>query len=69
MAVEPEILFLDEPTASIDEKNSGIVEEIILAMKRTRRTTVIISTHDREQAGRLADTVVMMRNGRIEEVV
>ena len=64
MAVEPELLFLDEPTASIDEDNTKIVEDIILAMKKIGRTTVIMSTHDREQAARLADTVVMMREGR-----
>jgi len=64
MAVEPELLFLDEPTASIDEDNTKIVENIILAMKKIGRTTVIMSTHDREQAARLADTVVMMREGR-----
>jgi tungstate transport system ATP-binding protein len=64
MALEPEILFLDEPTASIDEDNTKIVEDIILAMKKAGSTTVIMSTHDREQAARLADTVVMMREGR-----
>jgi tungstate transport system ATP-binding protein len=64
MALEPEILFLDEPTASIDEDNTKIVEDIILAMKKAGRTTVIMSTHDREQASRLADAVVMMREGR-----
>jgi tungstate transport system ATP-binding protein len=65
MALEPEILFLDEPTASIDEDNTKIVEDIILTMKKGGRTTVIMSTHDREQAARLADTVVMMHEGRI----
>jgi tungstate transport system permease protein len=37
----------------------------ILTMKKGGRTTVIMSTHDREQAARLADTVVMMHEGRI----
>jgi ABC-type multidrug transport system ATPase subunit len=64
MAVEPGILFLDEPTGSIDEDNTKIVEDITLAMKKIGRTTVIMSTHDREDAARLADTVVMMREGR-----
>lgn len=65
MAIDPEILFLDEPTASVDEENTGIIEKIILSLKKEGTTTVIITTHDREQAERLADTIIMMRNGRI----
>ncbi len=65
MAVEPEMLFLDEPTASIDEENTRIVEDIILSLKQGGRTTIIMSTHDRDQAGRIADSVVLMREGRI----
>jgi tungstate transport system ATP-binding protein len=65
MVVEPELLFLDEPTASIDEENTAIVEEIILTLKRGGKTTIIMSTHDRDQAERLADRRVMMRNGEI----
>ena len=67
MAIEPELLFLDEPTASIDEENTGIVEELILALKREGKTTVIMTTHDREQAERLADQLVLMRSGMIIE--
>jgi tungstate transport system ATP-binding protein len=65
MVIEPEILFLDEPTASIDEENTGIVEGIILSLKREARTTIIITTHDRDQAARVADQVLMMQDGRI----
>lgn len=65
IAIEPEILFLDEPTASIDEENTNIVEGIILSLKKAGRTTVIMATHDRDQAERLADRVALMRNGRI----
>jgi ABC-type multidrug transport system ATPase subunit len=65
MAIEPELLFLDEPTASIDEENTGIVEKIILDLKRAGKSTVIMTTHDREQAERLADHLVLMRSGTI----
>lgn len=63
MVIDPEILFLDEPTAAIDEENKAIVEDSILTMKQEGRTTVIIATHDREQAEKLADRVILMRNG------
>jgi tungstate transport system ATP-binding protein len=65
MAIEPEILFLDEPTASIDEENTALVEEIILALRKAGKTTIIMTTHDRDQALRLTDKVIMMRSGRI----
>jgi len=65
MILEPELLFLDEPTASIDVENTAIVEKVILGLRHTGRTTVILSTHDREQAERLASHVVSMHNGRI----
>ncbi len=67
LAIEPEILFLDEPTASVDEENSEIIESIIGTMKQDGRTTVIMTTHDREQAERLADVLMFIKNGRIEQ--
>ncbi len=65
LALDPEVLFLDEPTASIDEENTAIVEELILSLKKAGNTTVVIATHDREQAERLADVLILMRNGGI----
>ncbi len=67
LVIEPEILFLDEPTASVDQENTEIIESIIRAMKKDGRATVIMTTHDREQAERLADRLLFMKNGRIEE--
>ncbi len=69
LVIEPEILFLDEPTASVDQENTEIIESIIGAMKKNGRTTVIMTTHDREQAERLADHLLLMKNGRIEEML
>ncbi len=63
LVIEPEILFLDEPTASVDQKNSLIIEEIILAMKKENGPTVIMTTHDQSQANRLADTLLVIRDG------
>lgn len=65
MVIRPEMLFLDEPTASVDQKNTAIIEDIILKMKGDGRVTVIITTHDREQAARLADSLLVMRDGKI----
>ncbi len=65
LVIDPEVLFLDEPTASIDQENTEIVESIIEQMKREARTMVIMTTHDRDQAERLADRVIRMQGGRI----
>ncbi len=68
LAVDPEFLFLDEPTASIDTENTAIIESIIAAMKNEGRTTVILTTHDRSQAERLADHLLLLKQGALEEV-
>jgi tungstate transport system ATP-binding protein len=65
LVIRPEILYLDEPTASVDQKNTGIIEDIILNMKRNNMATVVITTHDREQAARLADRLLVMSEGKI----
>lgn len=65
MAIGPDMLFLEKPTVSIDEKSSRIVEELILALKKDARMMIVMTTHDREQADRLADRVVLMREGTI----
>ncbi len=65
IVINPEILFLDELTASIDQGNTEIIENIILNMKKEGRSTVVITTHDMGQAERLADRLLIMQNGRI----
>ena len=66
MVTEPDLLFLDEPTASVDQKNSEIIEEIILKMKKQGKPTVIMTTHDAGQAERLADYLIRMHEGSLE---
>jgi ABC-type multidrug transport system ATPase subunit len=65
LAIEPDLLFLDEPTNSIDTKNVEIIENIILTMKEAGRPTIIMTTHDSSQAARLTECVLQMRYGRI----
>ncbi len=61
----PEVLFLDEPTASVDDENCAIIEGLILGMKKAGSPTVIMATHDREQAEKLADSIIRMKGGRL----
>lgn len=64
MVIEPEILFLDEPTASVDQENTEIIEDIILKMRKEGKP-IIITTHDKVQAERLADQLLIMQNGKL----
>ncbi len=65
IVIEPEIIFLDEPTASIDMKNTKIIEDIIIKMKEQKGTIIILTTHDIAQAERLAEKILLMNEGKI----
>jgi len=65
IVIEPEILFLDEPTASVDLENTEIIEDIILKMKKIGKSIVVITTHNMVQAERLADWLLLMKDGKI----
>lgn len=69
MVTGPDLLFLDEPTASVDQKNSEIIEDIILKMKNKGNPTVIMTTHDAGQAERLADFLIRMHEGSLGQSI
>lgn len=66
LACEPEVLFLDEPTASLDPAATSQIEQQIRDASQ-QSIKVIMITHDIAQARRLADEVIFMHNGRIAE--
>ena len=63
LAPNPEIFLFDEPTVGLDPINSYNVEQLILKLK-TRKVTMMIVTHDVQSAMRLADTIVMLHQGK-----
>jgi tungstate transport system ATP-binding protein len=65
LVIEPEILFLDEPTASIDDENTFIIENLLKTLKQNGRTTIIMTTHDAGQAGRVGDHILWLKNGQL----
>jgi tungstate transport system ATP-binding protein len=65
-ALSPEVLFLDEPTASLDPSATRAVEAIIAAIAG-EGTKVIMTTHDLGQARRLADEILFLHRGRLIE--
>jgi len=65
LVIEPEVLFLDEPTANIDQRHIDVVERIIKKINKETKTTVIFTTHDLSQAYRLADEVLSLLEGKV----
>lgn len=65
-SLEPELIFLDEPTASLDPTSTRAVETIVRSI-HARGTTIVMTTHNLAQAKRLADEVVFVHAGRITE--
>lgn len=66
LALEPEILFLDEPTASLDPAATLAIEALI-AEAHAAGAAIVLVTHDRAQAQRLTRRVVLLWHGRIVE--
>ena len=66
LARDPTVLFLDEPTASLDPYATKAIEDIVRAIS-ARGVKVVMSTHDLGQAKRLAGDVVLLHRGRLIE--
>ncbi len=65
-ALRPKVLFLDEPTASLDPAATHSIEEVIVAF-HAAGTRIIMTTHDLGQAKRIGDEVMFMHRGRLLE--
>ena len=65
-ALQPQVLFLDEPTASLDPAATRAVEALLDRIQHTG-TKIILTTHDQGQAQRLADEILFLHHGRLVE--
>ena len=62
---KPEILFLDEPTASLDPDIGDFVRQYIEIYKSKNQITILLASHNMSEVERLCDTVIMMKEGQI----
>jgi len=62
---KPEVLFLDEPTASLDPDIGDFVRNYIEAYKKKNNITILLASHNMKEVERLCDTVIMMKKGEI----
>ena len=66
LAVEPEVILMDEPAASLDPTSTQKVEDLIIELKE--RYTIIIVTHNMQQAARISSRTAFLLNGKLVEV-
>jgi tungstate transport system ATP-binding protein len=65
IAIKPEVLLLDEPTANLDPVSASKIEDLIWGIIKRDAITVIMATHDMSQGQRLADRISVLVNGEI----
>ena len=63
-ALDPEILFYDEPSAGLDPVTSAAIDELIIDLSKKLRVTSVVVTHEMDSAFRIADRMVMLDRGR-----
>lgn len=68
LAVDPQLLLLDEPLGALDLKLRRQMQDELKAIQRRVGTTFVHVTHDQEEAMALGDLIVVMHNGRIEDI-
>ena len=62
---KPKLLFLDEPTASLDPDVGDFVREYIEKYKKNNELTILLASHNMKEVERLCDKVIMMKHGKI----
>ena len=65
LILDPEIILLDEPTAGLDPITTKEIDELILSFQKEHEITSIIVTHDLSSVARLADRIVLLKDGNV----
>jgi len=65
LAVEPEVLLMDEPASALDPTSTAKIEELVLDLKS--RYTIVVVTHNMQQAARISDRTAFLMQGRLVE--
>jgi ABC-2 type transport system ATP-binding protein len=64
---QPELLLLDEPTASLDPDTADWIRQHLIAYRKTNNATILLASHNMLEVERLCDRVIIMKRGRIED--
>jgi phospholipid/cholesterol/gamma-HCH transport system ATP-binding protein len=65
MALDPPVLLVDEPSAGLDPITSEEIDDLLLDLKATGGTTLVVVTHNIPSARKLADSLILLDQGRI----
>jgi len=65
IALNPEVVFYDEPTTGLDPVRSDVINELILKLKKELNITSIVVTHDMTSAYKIADRIIMFHKGKV----
>lgn len=68
LALDPELLFLDEPTAGLDPASAAGVDELVLKLRELFGLTVVMITHDLDLLWRVADRVAVLGDGKVQGI-
>ena len=68
LAADPPILLMDEPFGAVDPLNRDVLQREFISLHRKLKKTVLFVTHDLDEAIRLGDYIVLMKDGRIEQM-
>ncbi len=68
LALDPELLFLDEPTAGLDPVGANGVDELVLSLRALLGLTIVIITHDLDLLWQVADRVAVLGDGQVQAI-
>ncbi len=69
LAVDPQVLICDEPSANVDKENQEIILDTLARINKERGTSIIFSTHYLSQGHRFADKALLLQNGSLSDLL
>jgi len=65
LLTSPVLLLLDEPTTGLDPRSKKDVQQLVLSLRTEHDATIVLTTHDMDEADRLCDRIALLDRGRV----